>query len=272
MTSHRLCAAIILAAITWLAGAVTWAQGIDRLVLMTESYPPMNYEQDGTLKGISVDLMDRMLKITGSGLDRGDIRLMPWARAYRDLQEKENTVLFLMNRNKSREHLFKWVGPVVTLKYVMIARKERNIRINSVSDFQHYRIGVVSKDLGELLVKEMKVQPFSIEPVPSGELNLMKLNRNRIDLWIYDETVAKWIILDNGCDLKDYEIVYTLDNKSTSFFAFHRNIDDSIIKKFQYALDALKATVSENGKSEFQNIVDKYTLKDDLDNAEPPRK
>lgn len=263
---------IILMAIVCLSWGKAQAQDFDRLVLMTESYPPMNYEHSGTLKGISIDLMDRMLKITGSGLDRSDIRLMPWARAYRDLQEKENTVLFLMNRNKSREHLFKWVGPVVTLKYVIIARKERNIRIHSVKDFQHYRIGVVSEDLGELLIKEMKVQPSTIESVPSGELNLMKLNRNRIDLWSYDATVAKWIILDNGYYLKDYEIVYTLDKKSTSFFAFHRNIDDKVIKKFQYALDYLKAKPSKNGKSEFDNIVENYTLTGDLDIVEPPGK
>jgi len=241
-----------------------WGNPIDDLILMTESLPPLNYEQNGDLKGISVDLMEKMLQMVDSNLSRKDIQLMPWARAYRNLLEKDNTVLFLMNRNPARENLFKWVGPLIPRTYVMIAKKERGIRLDSVNDFRHYRIGVVSKDLGELLMKEMNVNPNNIESVSSGELNLAKLNRHRIDLWNYEAAGAKWIILQNGYKLQDYEIVYVLKKKLSSFFAFHINTSDEIIIKFQNALNRLKTKPSETSLSELEKIVERYEKEGEL--------
>jgi len=257
-------AAIIMLSALCFFGKPVWGNPIDDLILMTESLPPLNYEQNGELKGISVDLMDKMLQMVGSKLSRKDIQLMPWARAYRNLQEKDNTVLFLMNRNQTRENLFKWVGPLIPTTYVMIAKKERGIRLDSVNDFRRYRIGVVSKDLGELLMKEMNVDPNNIESVPSGELNLAKLNRHRIDLWNYGAAGAKWIILQNGYKLQDYEIVYVLKNKLSSFFAFHINTSDEIIIKFQNALNRLKTKPSETSLSELEKIVERYKKEGEL--------
>jgi len=231
---------------------------VDDLILMTESLPPLNFQDNGMLKGISVDLMEKMLKIVGSELTRKDIQLMPWARAYRNILNIENTVLFLMNRNRARENLFKWVGPVIPIDYVLIAKKERGIRINSADDLKKYRIGVVSKDLSELIMKEMNIDAQKIESVPSGEINLMKLNRNRIDLWNYEANGAKWLITQHGHKVQDYEIVYVLKKKTSSYFAFHRNTADAIVFKFQDALDELKIKSSETELSELDKIVQNY--------------
>jgi len=264
--------AVIVILIACSYGEPVWCDPFDDLILITESLPPLNYKENGILRGISVDLMDKLLSMVGSKLTRTDIKLMPWARAYRDLLEKNNTVLFLMDRNQARETLFKWVGPVVTLKYVMIAKKENGIRINSVNDLKSYRIGVVCKDVGELLMEEINIPRQKLECVSSGELNLNKLNRNRIDLWNYDASVAKWIILRNGYKLQDYEIVYILNSRQLSYFAFNRNTDDTIISKFQNALDLLKNKSSENALSEFDKIVQQYKRKGKLSVGYPTLK
>ncbi len=255
--------AILMLAALCLWGWPAWGEPVDDLTLMTESLPPLNFEQNGKLKGISVDLMDEMLRMTGSGLTRNDIRLMPWARAYRDILENENTVLFLMNRNRARESLFKWVGPVIPIDYVMIAKKERGIRINSNDDLKNYRIGVVNKDVGELLMEEMGISGENIDSVPSGEINLEKLNRGRIDLWNYEANSARWLITRNGYRVQDYEIVYILKNRLSTFFAFHRNTKDGLIQKFQDALDRLKTKPSETGLSELDKIIQRYIKKDE---------
>ncbi len=250
---------LILAAVCLFGGpASAWAEPVNDLILMTESLPPLNFQRNGILKGISVDLMEKMLQIVGSELTRKDIQLMPWARAYRNILNIENTVLFLMNRNRARENLFKWVGPVIPIDYVLIAKKERGIRINSANDLKKYRIGVVSKDLGELLMEEMGIDADKIESVPSGEINLTKLNRNRIDLWNYEANGAKWLITRHGYKVQDYEIVYVLKKRISSYFAFHRNTADVIIFKFQDALDELKIKPSETELSELDKIVQNY--------------
>ena len=52
------------------------SQPINELTLYTEQYPPFNFEDNG-LKGISVDLIDEMLKAGGSRLTKKDIH---WLR------------------------------------------------------------------------------------------------------------------------------------------------------------------------------------------------
>jgi len=239
------------------------ADSVDDLILMTESFPPFNYEENGELKGISVELTEKILQLAGSRLTRKDIRLMPWIRAYRDAIEIENTVLFLINRNQAREKLFKWVGPVapIPIKYVLIARKQRRIRITSPDDLSKYRIGVVFNDLGEQLMAEMGVKDENIDPVSSGEINLLKLNRNRIDLWNYEANVAKWLITHFGFKMEDYEVVYILKKELPTYFAFHRNTCDKIIRKLQSALDKLRKTPPGASESELDKIVKKYIKK-----------
>ncbi len=262
MGQNRNYIAIFILAAICLCGWPARAEPVDDLILMTESLPPLNFMQNGVLKGIGVDLMDKMLKMVGSDLSREDIHLMPWARAYRNILANENTVLFLMNRNRARENLFKWVGPVISIDYVMIAKKERGIRIHSAADLKKYRIGVVRKDLGELLMEEMGIGGDNIESVPGGEINLAKLNRGRIDLWNYEANGARWLILRNGCKVQDYEIVYTLNKQTPAFFAFHRNTEDGIIRRFQDALERLRTRPSRTVPSPLEKIVQLYIKKD----------
>lgn len=237
---------------------LTMAQSIDDLTLMTEYFPPFNYKEDHELKGISVDIMERMLEMSGSHLTRDDIHLLPWARAYRNILERPHTVLFLMNRNKAREKLFKWVGPVIPAMYVLIAKKDRGIRIKTLEDLKKYRIGVVSKDLSEQLLREIGIHEQNIDRVASGEVNLMKLNRGRIDLWNYEASVAKWIISKSGFRMEDYEVAYVLKTELSSHYAFHRDTSDEIIERFQQALDKLKEKGPGEAESEYDLIIKRH--------------
>lgn len=258
MRSRRCAAALGILLTLWVLALPARAQSLDDLILMTESFPPFNFEENGRLQGISVDLLERMLEIAGSRLRRSDIRLLPWARAYRDALEKKNAVLFLMNRNRMREKLFKWVGPVTPTIYALIAKKDRQIKIHSVTDLQQYRIGVVSRDLGEQLLLEMGIDQKNIDPVPSGDINVLKLNRHRIDLWNYEMSVAQWTIRQCGFDPKDYEAVYILKRNVSSYYAFHRETDDRVVIKLQGALDRLREKSSSGQESEYERIVNHY--------------
>jgi len=96
---------------------------LDNFVIMTEQYPPYNFEQNGLLKGIATDIMVEMFKRDGSKKTIKDIQLLPWARGYKDVQDKPNTILFAMTRSAEREKMFKWVGPISPTKIVLHAKK-----------------------------------------------------------------------------------------------------------------------------------------------------
>jgi polar amino acid transport system substrate-binding protein len=50
------------------------APSVKHLVYITEQFPPFNFQEDGILKGISVDLMDRMLNRMDMDLNRSSVR------------------------------------------------------------------------------------------------------------------------------------------------------------------------------------------------------
>jgi polar amino acid transport system substrate-binding protein len=64
-----------------------------------------------------------MLTIAGAKKSRADIKIWPWARGYETALKEKNTVLFSTTRTEARENLFKWVGPIMPSRIVLVAKK-----------------------------------------------------------------------------------------------------------------------------------------------------
>ncbi len=185
--------------------------GIDDIEFITENYPPYNFEENGSLKGIWVDVLVAVLDRMGAAQGRGDIKLMPWARGYQMVQNIPNTCLFVMSRTLEREFLFKWAGPVTQENNVLISLKEKKLSIDDIDDLAGFRIGVVKNDISELLLlksgipKSQLVHSFGEHPVRDI---LMKLNNKRIDLWGINQSGARWLLKNYGFDSGDYKTVF----------------------------------------------------------------
>ncbi|HDQ13719.1 MAG TPA: transporter substrate-binding domain-containing protein [Sediminispirochaeta sp.] len=227
------------------------AQSIDDLSLYTEEYPPFNFEENGELRGITIDLMDEMLERAGSSLGKEDIQLVPWNNGYQRTQNQPNTALFATTRTAQREEMFKWVGPIAPTTIVLTAKKSSNISINGASDINQYSVGTVRADVGEQLLQELNVSRSSIDSAPSPEANVRKLAADRIDLWAYEASVAKWLIKSHGYDPNEYEAVYTL-SEGELYFAFNPQVPQSVLNQLQNALDDIKADGT------YQEILDTY--------------
>jgi ABC-type amino acid transport substrate-binding protein len=243
---------IILAALLLIIPAFSInAQSIDDLSLYTEEYPPFNFEENGGLQGITVDLLDEMLRRTGSSLRKEDIQLVPWNNGYQRTLNQPNTALFATTRTEQREDLFQWVGPIAPTTIVLTAKKSSNISISSASDINQYSIGTVRADVGEQLLLELGVSRKNIDSVPTPEANAHKLAGNRIDLWSYEAIVAKWLLKSHGYNPDDYEAVYTLSGGEL-YFAFNPQVPHSVLEQLQSALDDIKADGT------YQKILDTY--------------
>ena len=227
------------------------AQTLDDLVFLTENYAPLNFEEDGALKGIAVEALVEMFNMVDTTKTIKDIQLWPWARSYKTVLNKKNTVLFSMARSEAREKLFKWVGPIAPSHVVIIAKKSRGIKIGSVEDINKYETGVVRDDIGEQLLLELGVSKEGIRQTNSGTSTAKMLHKDRIDIWAYEGMVAFWNIRTIGGNPKDYEVVYSL-KRSNYFYSFHKDTDDRIVAEIQNALDKLISS----GK--LQKIAKKY--------------
>lgn len=244
--------ACLLAAL--LAATTVRAQTVDELTVITENYPPYNFQKDGELRGLAVDLMVEMLARAGSTLQRSNIRLWPWARGYRQVLRKNGTVLFSTTRTAEREKLFAWVGPISPTTIALIARKDRGLVVRSLADAKKFKIGVVTDDVGEQLLLQAGFDARSLDRVSGSDvtsLSIKKLNVGRIDLWSYERNVAMWEIRDKGLDPNDFEVVHVLGGGEL-YYAFNVQSSPQLIGKMQGVLDAIK----QDGT--YRSILERY--------------
>ena len=207
---------------------------------------PFVYEDQNSLKGISVDILRLLWK--DLGIPEQEISLYPWARAYRNLGSVENTVLLGIAKSPDRESYCKWAGPFAVLRFGVFALKERNIIIRSFEDLNSYRIGTINKDIVEVLLKQKGFSGIR-ESVNSNFQNIEKLKSERIDLIGSFEISFYEAARKAGYNPEDFELVYILEENG-AFYGFHNSIPDSVISGFQNSLDSHKDII--------KKIIDSY--------------
>ncbi|MCK6261658.1 ABC transporter substrate-binding protein [Vibrio sp. ZSDE26] len=233
------------------------ASELNDLNFLTEEYPPYNYSNGNEIQGIAVDLLIEASVIAKSEIQRKQISMKPWARAYRTTLITDDTVLFSTTRTKLREHLFQWVGPVSTTKIVVIAKKTSNIEVTEATDLIQYRIGVIRDDVGEQLLTELGVPRDSLQESSYARTIAGQLEKGRIDLWAYEENVANWWISQAGFNTDDYESVFVLQ-EGELYYAFNKDVENILIEKLQQAIDKVKTNVNNDGLTQYDAIVNKY--------------
>jgi polar amino acid transport system substrate-binding protein len=206
------------------------------LTILTENLPPLNYVENGVLVGPSVDIVREIQRRVGS---HEEIKVYPWARAYKMALEEENVVLFSMTYTKVRYDKFKWIGPVAKKRDILVAKKGSGIRINSLEDAKKVkRIGTLRDDTRERLLKS---QGFTnLEPVSDEQMNAQKLDLGRIDLWTYKKPGLRTVCDLAGVDYNEMEEVYNLREIGVSI-AFSKKTSDSIVQKWRNAFDEMAA-------------------------------
>ena len=206
------------------------------LTILTENLPPLNYLKDGILVGPSVEIVKEIQRRVGS---HEQIKVYPWARAYKMALEDENVVLFGTTYTKVRHDKFKWVGPLATKRDILVAKKGSGIKINSLEDAKKVkRIGTLRDDTRERLLNSLGFT--NLEPVSDEQKNAKKLVLGRIDLWTYKKPGLKTVCELAGVDYNEIEEVYHL-RKIDLMIAFSKKTSDSIVQNWRNAFDEMLA-------------------------------
>ena len=232
-----------------------YANDVQKIKIFTEYYPPYNMKSvSGKLQGSSVEVLKAVLKEMHSPQTIRDVKLRSWTKSYKIAKKFKNAMVFSTTRTKSREKLFKWVGPIATTTVGLIAKKSKKIKIRKLSDLNKYKIGVVLDDIGEALLVESGVDKKNFDYV-KGEnainISFSNMQDNKVDMFSYNTNVAFTNAEMEGFDATEYEVVYVL-KVGELYFAFNKNTDDEVIKQWQDALNIVK----KNGI--FDKIQNKY--------------
>ena len=224
--------------------------------IMTEELPPYNFVQDNQVHGICTDVLLQLMGKNGISIDRKAIQMLPWARAYRMVQEIPGSILFSTGRTAEREDLFKWVGPITDLTIGLTALKERKIKLKSLADVEKYTIGTIRDGAPEQLVLKGGVQERNLDRIASPGANIKKLQAGRVDLFAFNVPSTRYLMIKMGLDPDNYENVYTLKQVDL-YYAFHRDTDDRLIQAFNKTMQEMKQPDA-TGKSEVDRIIAGY--------------
>ena len=206
----------------------------EKMTFFTENYPPANYIEHDKLTGISVDTLKALW--THLNIPEQTILLAPWSRGYHFTLEKVNTVLFSMSRTLSREHLFKWVGPIFNSTHVLIAKKSKKYHFTNTEQFYDHSIAAVQDDISEVSLHQMGFPPANIVKVSQLKQAFLMMDADRVDMMFISLHGFAYLTKKLHIDEAEYEPVWQV-NKIGNYFAFNLKTPDSVIQTYQKAFD-----------------------------------
>jgi polar amino acid transport system substrate-binding protein len=227
-----------------LAGATLLLAGNARaadtsLVLLTENFPPYNmakngknFAQDENIHGIAVDIVREIFK-------RADITYnltlrFPWERIYKLALENPGYGVFVMARLPEREALFKWVGPIGPDDWIMLARADSKIALNSLEQARQYKIGAYK---GDAIAETLGKQGLNPIVVLRDQDNAKKLVNGQIDLWATGDPAGRYLARQEG--VNDLKTVLRF-NSAELYLALNKDVPDDVVARLQKALDELR--------------------------------
>lgn len=233
------------------------ASPADDLAYYTEELRPYSYQENGTLRGISVDLLGAVTERMGTRVTPDRVRVVPWAEGYEAALTGNRTVLFSMARTPARETSFKWAGPIFTDREVLFARNGSGIAIAAPGNLAGLRIGVIADDIGVQQLLDLGVSQGQLVTERDPGVLMDRLQRGEIDLWCYPEATGRHLSREATGDFFAFTVAYPL-SASTVYYAFSRDVPDATVAAFQQALDGLKQERDAAGISRYEKVLEAY--------------
>jgi polar amino acid transport system substrate-binding protein len=231
---------VLASASVLLTGAAHAADNADTsLVLLTENFPPYNmakngknFAQDENINGIAVDIVREMFK-------RADITYsltlrFPWERIYKLALEKPGYGVFVMARLPDREKLFKWVGPIGPDDWIMLAKADSKISLETLDDARKYKIGAYK---GDAIAETLGKQGLNPIVVLRDQDNAKKLVSGQIDLWATGDPAGRYLARQEGVNGLKTVLRF---NSAELYLALNKDVPDEMVAKLQAALDQLR--------------------------------
>ena len=205
------------------------------LQVITEQSPPFNYVDNGRITGSSTEVVREILRRLGSD---ASIRILPWARGYRMLQNEPDVALFSTARTADRENQFYWVGPLFTVHYGFYSWNNPDLRLQTLEDAKTVgAIATYKDDVKEQLLRSLGFQ--NLDSSNSPESNLKKLVSGRVDLWVFDNLGAANVAKSAGVNPERLRLVLPFRSYHC-YIAFSKQTSPAVVRRWQETLDAMK--------------------------------
>ncbi|KJZ10512.1 hypothetical protein TW85_19880 [Marinomonas sp. S3726] len=219
------------------------------LRIVTENFPPYNFEVKDKAEGVSSEVVLAVLE--HANLD-ADIEFLPWPRAYRAAQLEPNTLIYSIARIPERESMFAWLGTIAPYRTSFYKLKSNtDLHIHSFDEARSHKIGVSQEDAIKMYLENRGFK--HLEVANADQFVVRMLIYGRMELIAYDEASLPYQVKEAGLDLDLIERVLRIDDLSEELYlAMHPESDPVLIQTLKDSLVAIK----ESGQ--YQKILSRY--------------
>lgn len=209
--------------------------------IVTEHLPPYQIVKENTpIVGFAVDIIKQTMARSHYAYS---LKSYPWVRSYKLAQMKANHCIFSIARLKSRESLFKWVGPISQINNTAIwAQHGKEVTVNNLEDAKNYTIAVNRDDIGHTGLVErgfLENKHLYVLDDAKSLVNVL-LTRPEIDLIVADDTTISFRAELVGANINDLQRVFEITDLPLNFyFACSKNTADETVTHLAKQLQSI---------------------------------
>lgn len=209
------------------------AHAAEPVTLYTEDYPPFSWvdKSSGKVVGLSAEIVAELM--LRAGVPTTQPIVAPWARAMVLTMSTANSCLYTTARVPEREDNYQWVGPIGQNNWVLFARRDDHIKLNSLDEAAGYQIGTFIGDASVTFLREHKLR---VAIVPNDRLNPPKLQKQRIKLWSVGRMSGLFLQRELGID--DFEQVLSFAH-AEMYLACHKDMDKAEVARLNDILHGM---------------------------------
>jgi polar amino acid transport system substrate-binding protein len=139
-----------------------------------------------------------------------------------------------MARLPDREKLFKWVGPIGPDDWIMLAKADSKITLETLDQARKYKIGAYK---GDAIAETLAKQGLNPIVVLRDQDNAKKLVNGQIDLWATGDPAGRYLARQDG--VTGLKTVLRF-NSAELYLALNKDVPDETVAKLQAALDQMR--------------------------------
>ncbi len=246
---------VIKALSRFVAGAVVFSSLsnpaiADDFYMLTESFPPLNMSTTGKViaknrgvSGLATDIVRQLLDKTGH---TASFEMMAsWSEALELAAKQEGYGLYSAFRTPEREDRFKWVGPLYSEDWVLLAREDQIENIDSLDDVKNRSIGSFEYDA---ITDYLHEQGFKPNLSKNDAVNIAKMRGGMIELWASSSLTGPYMANNFRFPVKR---VLTFD-QGELWLAMNKSVDDTVIAQLNAELQRM------HDSGEVKEILSRY--------------
>ena len=228
------------------------------VTVLTTTWIPYVYEEDGELTGLSTEIVRETLKEAGF---QGNFRSGSWNRAIIQAKTRRSVLIYPLMRITDRENDFLWAVPIFNAKLSLfkLARNEK-VKVRALDDAGQYTIGVLKgAAMHRFLLSRGFEDNRQLQIFYTNRKSVELLFRSRLDLVADNPLVVYWEakqlagsgISEVSFDRSLLEEVLTL-TQSPAYLALGKGSSPEYVTRLQKAFQALK------DRGDIQMILSRY--------------